>query len=138
VKPIGASYAGLLALFAAATEDHRDGMSNEPQDSAESFDEDMTGADPDASDRADPAPDVPYLVDEELVSEPIVDSVESREARLEPEDDASLAPAADDRDVELMEADLSELLASDELGVIADDGELSAEEAAIHVIDTGD
>lgn len=112
-------------------------MSNEPQDSAESFDEDMTGADPDASDRADPAPDVPYLVDEELVSEPIIDSVESREARLEPEDDASLAPAADDRDVELMEADLSDLLASDELGVIADDGDLSAEEAAIHVIDTG-
>ena len=91
----------------------------------------------DATDRVDPAPDVPYLVDEELVSEPIVDSVESREARLEPEDDASLAPAADDRDVELMEEDLSDLLASDELGVIADDGDLSAEEAAIHVIDTG-
>lgn len=113
-------------------------MSNEPQDSAESFDEEMTGVDPDASDRADPAPDVPYLVDEELVSEPIVDSVESREARLEPEDDASLAPAADDREVELMEEDLSEALIADEIGLVADDGDLSAEEAAIHVIDTGD
>lgn len=113
-------------------------MSNEPQDRAEAFDEETTGADPDAADRVDPAPDVPYLVDEELVSEPIVDSVESREARLEPEDDASLAPADDDRDAELMEDDLSDLLASDGLGVIADDGDLSAEEAAVHVTDTGD
>ena len=117
-------------------------MSDEPQDGhlldgAEAFDEQTTGADPDADDRADLTPDDPYLVDEELVTEPIVDSVASREARLEPEDDAALASAVDDREVILMEEDLSEALIADEIGIVADDGDLSAEEAAIHVVEPG-
>lgn len=112
-------------------------MSDEPQDIAEGFDEETTGADPDAADRTDMVPDDPYLVDEELVTEPIVDSVASREARLEPDDDAALAAAADDREVDLMEEDLSEALITDEIGLVSDDGDLSAEEAAIHVVEPG-
>ena len=126
-----------MALLPAAAAGHGDRMSDEPQDIAEAFDEETTGADPDAADRTDMAPDDPYLVDEELVTEPIVDSVASREARVEPGDDAALAPSVDDREVDLIEADLSEALIADEIGIVADDGDLSAEEAAIHVVEPG-
>jgi hypothetical protein len=113
---------------------------SEPQDIAEAFDEETTGADPDAppGDRVDLAPDDPYLVGEELSTEPILDSVASREARLEPDGDDVVASAIDDREVDLMEADLSEALIADEIDLVADDADLSAEEAAVHVVEPAD
>jgi hypothetical protein len=113
-------------------------MSNESQDVAEAFDEETTGSDPDAEGRMDTAIDVPYLLDEEQVTEPIVDSVASRDDRLEPDDDEIIAAAFDDRDVDELELDLSEDLDSEELGLVSDESDMSAEEAALHVINLGD
>jgi hypothetical protein len=111
-------------------------MSDDPQDVAETVDEETTGSDPDADGRMDSAVDRPYLANEPVVTEPILDSVASREARLEPGDDEALASALDDEEVDLMEADLSEALITDEIGVVGDERDLSSEEAAMHIVDT--
>lgn len=110
-------------------------MSDDPQDTAEAFDEETIDADPDGPGRFDTAPEEAYLADEELTVEPIEDSVASREARLDPEDAGTLAGAVDDAEVDLVEADLSEALISDEIAIASDEDDMSAEEAAIHLTD---
>ncbi|MBI5090620.1 MAG: hypothetical protein HZB15_17650 [Actinobacteria bacterium] len=107
----------------------------DPQDAAESFDEETTGSDPDDEGRMDTTIERPYLAGETNVVEPIVDSVATREARTEPDDDADLAAALDEAEVDLMEADLSEALIANDVELVGDERDLSAEEAAIHVID---
>jgi hypothetical protein len=122
-------------MFRHAGQGARSGMSD-PQDVAESYDEETTASDPDDEGRMDTTVDRPYLANEPNVVEPIIDSVATREARTEPEDDEELAAARDEEDVELMEADLSEALIADEVGVVGDEDDRSAEEAAMHIIDT--
>ena len=112
-------------------------MSDEPQDVAEAFDEETTGTDPDTEGRMDVAVDEPYLLNEEQVTEPIMDSVDSREDRLEPDDDEILAAALDEDELELIEADLDAELDLEDLGLVSDESDMSAEEAALHVIEPG-
>jgi len=110
-------------------------VSDEPQDIAEAFDEETTGSDPDVDGRMDVTVDEPYLVDEEQVTEPILDSVATRDAREEPDDDAILASAIDDSEVDEIIDDLTAELDSEDIGLVADDSDMSAEEAALHVVD---
>jgi hypothetical protein len=112
-------------------------MSDEPQDVAEAFDEETTGSDPDADGRMDIAVDEPFLLNEEQVTEPILDSVETREDRLEPSDDEILAAALDEDELELIEADLEAELDAEDIGLVSDESDMSAEEAALHVIEPG-
>ena len=109
---------------------------SDTQDGAEAVDEAATASDPDDAEHFDPAPDVPYLVEEELVTEPIVDSVALREARLDPDDDDIVASARDDREEALIEADLVEPLVTDGNSLVGDVDSPSAEEAAIHIVGT--
>jgi hypothetical protein len=115
-------------------------MTNQdPQDVAEQLDEDVTNTDPGNTEQnglLDFAPDEPVAVDEELVTEPIVDSVASREERLQPEAIDDLGGPSQD----LAPNDLASALEDDELDLdigdlAADPSELSPEEAALHVID---
>lgn len=110
-------------------------MSNQdPQDVAEQLDEDVTNTDPGNTEQnglLDFAPDDPVAVEEELVTEPIVDSVASREERLQPEAIDEIQGPSDD---------LASALQDDELGLdvgdlAADPSDLAPEEAALHVID---
>ena len=110
-------------------------MSNQdPQDVAEQLDEDVTNTDPGNTEQnglLDFAPDDPVAVDEELVTEPIVDSVASREERLQPEAIDEIRGPSDD---------LASALQDDELDLdigdlASDPSELAPEEAALHVID---
>ncbi|MGD9996291.1 MAG: hypothetical protein AB7L17_12955 [Ilumatobacteraceae bacterium] len=109
---------------------------SDPQDVAESFDEETTGSDPDEQGRMDVTVDRPYLAEERNVVEPIEDSVATRDARTEPEEDDDLAAARDEAEVDVMEADLSEALIADEVEIVGDEGDRSAEESAVHIIDS--
>lgn len=105
----------------------------DPQDIAEQFDEDVTNADPDNPEQPllGLANDEPLAVDEALVSEPIVDSVASREQRLQPEPfEETGGPSAEMSGRAVPDGDLSDV------GDLAGDpSDLSPEEAALHVID---
>lgn len=87
---------------------------SDPQDMAELFDEEMVGD--------DPAPDDPYLLDEELNVEPIDDSFAVRASRLEPDFTGDEPP-------EEITA-----LAVEGTSVVGDLADESAEEAAIHLV----
>lgn len=111
-------------------------MSNQdPQDVAEQLDEDVTNTDPGNPEQnglLDFAPDEPVAADEELVTEPIVDSVASRDERLQPEAFDDIGGPSNDLASAL---DVDELDISDIGDLAADPSELSPEEAALHVID---
>jgi hypothetical protein len=57
---------------------------------------------------------------------------------FEPTDAELLAALIDEQELDLMEADLSEDLIADEIGLVSDQHDMSAEEAAIHVIAVDD
>lgn len=107
----------------------------DPQDISETLDEDRID-DPEGAGIDFPS-DTPWAVEEELVTEPIVDSVASREARLHPEapdDPENRAGAAEADEIATDdEPDLSEQLISDEVNLVADALAPTAEEAAVHV-----
>lgn len=107
--------------------------SHDAQDIAEQFDEDVTNADPGNPEQnglLDVAPDSPVAVEEELVTEPIIDSVASRDERLQPEAIDEIQGPSDD---------LASVLEDDpdlDIGDLAGDPtDLAPEEAALHVID---
>lgn len=103
------------------------GMS-EPQDIAEALDDERVGVDPITHDQVgaiEMPGDLPYAVNETIVTEPIVDSVASREARLEPET-WSTTPTS-------TTVDLDETMTVEEVHLIADDNQHSAEEEAVHL-----
>ncbi|MFN8023493.1 MAG: hypothetical protein U0Q03_18335 [Acidimicrobiales bacterium] len=132
-------------------------MTDDPQDIAEQLDEDVTDTDPGNPEQNGPfglAPDDPVAVDEEQVTEPIVDSVASRDDRLQPEafelddqDDLDDLDGSDDRDLEVVlsggaipsEEDVDPIELDVDRGDLAGDpSDLAPEEAALHVIDDGD
>lgn len=108
---------------------------SEPQDVAEGLDEEMTGTDPVTSDELgglDMPGELPFAVDEDLVSEPIVDSFASRDDRTMPE--ADLVPhELLDSGSELFGGDQPEDLIADEVHLVADDTAMTAEESALHL-----
>ena len=100
----------------------------DPQDLAEHLDDDVTVADPGYADEdglVNFPPDRPMGVGEELVSEPIIDSVESRAARTRP-DVFETADAPNRTPRGPMVVDGQPLAGTP--------GEPSPEEAALHVI----
>ena len=124
-------------------------MTDDPQDIAEQLDEDVTSPDPAGrvpNGPSGPAPDEPVAVDEEQVSEPIVDSVASRDDRLQPDlDDLDDLDGSDrelDREVVLAggaipsDEDIDPVeLPIDRGDLAGDPADLAPEEAALHVID---
>ena len=130
-------------------------MTDDPQDIAEQLDEDVTSPDPAGrvpNGPSGPAPDEPVAVDEEQVSEPIVDSVASRDDRLQPDlDDLDELDDLDDLDGSDRELDREVVLAGgaipsdedidpvelpiDRGDLAGDPADLAPEEAALHVID---
>lgn len=114
----------------------------DPQDVAEQLDEDVTNTDPGNPDPGNPeqngltsfAPDEPLAVDDEQVTEPIVDSVASRDERLQPEVLDDVVGPSDDLASALTSAREDDL--DDELfDLAADPNELAPEEAALHLVD---
>jgi hypothetical protein len=105
---------------------------SEPQDVAEGLDEETLGTDPVTQDEfgvAEIPADLPYAVDEELVTEPITDSVASRDERLIPE--AWTAPSGTLHDI----PELDDGASVDTIPLVADPRHRSAEEDAIHLVE---
>lgn len=105
---------------------------SEPQDVAEGYDEETVGIDPITRDEfgaAEIPPDAPYAVNEELVTEPIIDSVASRDDRLTPEVGSITAEVLGE------EAVPSQQMVCEEVSLVADQSHMSAEESALHVTD---
>lgn len=101
---------------------------SDPQDVAESLDETVTGGDDVDPVPFDGAPERPFAAEEEIVVEPITDSVAGRDRRSNPELDDD-----DDGHDREDEARLYAELTDEDDPVIGDDEDLSAEEAALHL-----
>jgi hypothetical protein len=110
----------------------------DPQDLAEQLDDDAIHAgtgDPEQNGLLDLAPDEPLAVEEELVTEPIVDSVASRDERLQPETIVEIQGPSDDLRSVLVDSVLVDDPQLDVGDLAADPSELAPEDAALHVID---
>ena len=111
-------------------------MSDEPQDIAEAFDEETTGSDPDVEGRMDVAVDEPYLVDEEQVTEPILDSGRHTATHTRSLTTMRSSRRRSMRARSTRSWTMARLaLDSEDIGLVADDSDMSAEEAALHVVD---